>query len=69
MRMEEAQRAMEEAARMDQMSQRAEARAEKKKANEYAADVEDEDGRQKLIKQDEYRDTVKRGSGNRKNRS
>lgn len=70
-RIEEAQRAMEEAARMDEMSARAQARLDKKAAAEEdeAQGEEDADERRKLIKQDEFRDMNKRGSGNRKNRN
>ena len=70
-RIEEAQRAMEEAARMDEMSARAQARLDKKAAAEEdeAQGEEDADERIKLIKQDEFRDMNKRGSGNRKNRN
>ena len=69
LRMEEAERALAEAARMQQMSERAEGRAQQRRDKEEGADEEDEDERQKLIKQDEYRETHKRGAGNRKNRS
>ena len=69
LRMEEAERALEEAARMQQMSERADARAAAKEARAEGNDEEDEEERQKLIKQDEFREMNKRGSGNRKNRS
>lgn len=69
LRQEEAERAMEEAARMQQMSERAEARREAKAMREEGDDEEDEEERQKLIKQDEYREMHKRGAGNRQNRS
>jgi len=69
MRMEEAERALDEAARMDQMSERAAARAAAKDERALGNDEEDEEERLKLIKQDEYREMNKRGSGNRKNRS
>ena len=69
LRYEEAERAMAEAARMEQMAQRAEARGAAKVEREEGNDEEDEEERLKLIKQDEFREMNKRGSGNRKNRS
>ena len=69
LRMEEAERALADAAKMQQMGERAEARAAAKSAHEEGNDEEDEEERQKLIKQDEFREMNKRGSGNRKNRS
>ena len=71
MRIEEAQRALEEAANMQAMSERAEARRAKKELAEIDERCGDEDleERAKLIKRDEYRDMVKKGSGNRKNRN
>ena len=69
LRMEEAERALEEAARLDQMSERAEARAAAKEARAEGNDEEDEEERQRLMKQDDFREMNKRGSGNRKNRS
>ena len=69
LRMEEAERAMAEAAKMDQMAEREAARGAAKAAREEGNDEEDEEERLKLIKQDEFREMNKRGSGNRKNRS
>ena len=54
---------------MQQMSERAEAREQLRKDQQYGADEEDEEERQKLIKQDDFREMHKRGAGNRKNRS
>ena len=69
MRMEEAERALGEAAHMEAMGQRAEARQLAKEERQLGNDEEDEEERLKLIKQDEFRENVKRGSGNRANRS
>ena len=69
LRMEEAERAMGEAQRMTEMGERAEAREQAKIDRQYGNDEEDEEERQKLIKQDEFRDMHKRGAGNRKNRN
>jgi len=69
LRREEAERAMAEAKRMDQMGERAEQRQRDKEEKAFGNDDEDEDERQKLMKQDEFRDWHKRGAGNRKNRS
>ena len=69
LRQEEAERALGEAARMDAMGERAAAREQAKVDREYGNDEEDEEERQKLIKQDDWREMHKRGAGNRKNRS
>ena len=69
LRMEEAERALEEAAKMQQMGEREEARNEAKAMREEGNDEEDEEERLKLIKQDDFREMNKRGSGNRKNRN
>ena len=69
LRHEEAERALGEAARMDAMSERAAARAAAKDERQLGNDEEDEEERLKLIKQDEFREMNKKGSGNRKNRS
>ena len=69
LRYEEAERAMAEAQKMTAMGERAEARQQRKIDNEFGNDEEDEEERLKLIKQDEFRETNKRGWGNRKNRN
>ena len=69
LRREEAERALAEAEKMDQMGKRAEERARLKAEREFGADEEDEDERQEQIKKDEWKDWHKRGAGNRKNRS
>ena len=60
---------MAEAARMDQMGSRAEAREAARVENQYGADEEDMEERAKLIKQDDFRENHTRGAGNRSNRS
>ena len=69
LRMEEAERAMGEAQRMTEMGERAEAKVQAKLDRQEGNDEEDEEERLKLIKQDEFRETNRRGWGNRKNRS
>ena len=69
LRMEEAERALEDAAKMERMGKRAEDREQARLDRMHGNDEEDEEERAKLIKQDEFRDQVKRGSGNRKNRN
>ena len=69
--MEEAERAMQEAAKMQEMSEREEAKRAAKVLREYdeGCGEEDAEERRKLIMMDEYREMHKRGSGNRKNRN
>ncbi len=71
LRMEEAERAMQEAAKMQEMSEREEAKRAAKVLREYdeGCGEEDAEERRKLIMMDEYREMHKRGSGNRKNRN
>lgn len=69
MRDEEAKRALAEAKHLDEMGEREEARNKVKEERELGNDEEDEEERQKQIKKDDWKDTHKRGAGNRKNRS
>ena len=71
LRQEEAERALKEAQGMDEMEQRAAAKELAKEEREYdiGDGEEDLEERRKLIAQDEFRDSCKRGSGNRHNRS
>ena len=71
LRQEEAERALKEAQGMDEMGQRSAAKELAKEEREYdiGDGEEDLEDRRKLIAQDDFRETCKRGSGNRHNRS
>ena len=71
LRQEEAERALKEAQGMDEMGQRSAAKELAKEEREYDVGDGEEDleDRRKLIAQDDFRETCKRGSGNRHNRS
>ncbi len=68
LRQEEAERAMAEAARMEEMATRAEGRRQKEEQAEEAGE-DDDDKLQRARAMDEWKDMHKRGYGNRKNRS
>jgi len=71
LRQEEAERALKEAQGMDEMGQRSAAKEVAKEEREFDVGDGEEDleERRKLIAQDDFRETCKRGSGNRHNRS
>ena len=71
LRQEEAERALKEAKGMDEMGQRSAAKEAAKEEREHdEGDGEEDAGeRNRVIAQDDFRETCKRGSGNRHNRS
>ena len=68
LRQEEAERAMAEAARMQQMAERGDARRQKVVDDEEGGEESAEE-RARLMAQDEFRDNHTRGAGNRRNRN